>query len=336
MSANTRIEWADHTFNPWVGCTKVGPGCDHCYAEGWAKRAGSASGVVWGSERRRTSVSNWNQPLRWDAQAAKLYGFSECPGCGWRGATDVESSRLQVCEACGTRMVTARPRVFCASLADVFDNQVPPEWRADLFRLIANTPHLDWLLLTKRIGNARTMIAEAAATVEFGDDGIAPWTSSNPWPNVWVGATVVNQDEADRDIPKLLATPACVRFLSVEPMLGPISLDGWPIYGEDERRMIAWVICGGESGPHARPMHPDWARSLRNQCAAACVPFLFKQWGEWGPRHELQAAHPGISGKLWHAFDPDTSVCRIGKKDSGRLLDGMEHNGFPSEAEGAI
>lgn len=242
MAENSAIEWTDHTFNPWVGCTKVGPGCDHCYAEGWAKRGGKAAGVTWGGERRRTSDANWRQPLKWNAQAQR------------------EGRRY---------------RVFCASLADVFDNQVPEDWRRDLFELIRATPHLDWLLLTKRIGNAAAMIQAALSNMDIGYSApFAAW----PWPNVWLGATVVNQEEFDRDAPKLDATPAAVRFLSVEPMLGPIVDSGW-LWGTGGRNGIDWVICGGESGPGARPMHPGWARSLRDQCAAAGVPFFMKQMG---------------------------------------------------------
>lgn len=328
MAENSGIEWTDHTFNPWVGCTKVGPGCDGCYAEAWAKRAGAAAGVTWGGERRRTSAKNWQLPLKWNAQAAR------------------EGRRF---------------RVFCASLADVFDNQVPPAWRAELFALIQQTPHLDWLLLTKRIGNVQAMI-EAPGMQK---DGLPP--------NVWLGATVVNQAEADRDIPKLLAVPARVRFLSIEPMLGPIDLtriklhkggidlaaDAPPewrsvrevavvmnaLKGPKQLGMapLSWVICGGESGPAARPMHPDWARSLRNQCAAAGVPFLFKQWGEFFPDpDDDRGVRPiGITtaGELltnnaaFNAHMGDAELMfRVGKKSAGRLLDGRTHDEFPEVA----
>lgn len=230
MAENSGIEWTDHTFNPWVGCTKVSPACDHCYAEGWAKRTGQSA--LWAGERRRTSEANWRDPLRWNRKA----------------------------EAAGVRH-----RVFCASLADVADNKVPAEWRRDLFDLIAETPHLDWLLLTKRPQNIGKMVNYAARQRETLNPNYL-W----PWPNVWLGTTVENQEEADRRIPHLLAIPARVLFLSVEPMLGPVrpELDG-----------IHWVICGGESGPGARPMHPDWARQLRDQCRSAGVPFFMKQMG---------------------------------------------------------
>lgn len=295
MAENTTISWTHHTFNPWVGCTKVSPACEHCYAERWAKRAGKFAGVVWGGERRRTAPSNWAKPAKWNDQAAR------------------EGRRF---------------RVFCASLADVFDNQVPAEWRQDLLELIRSTPHLDWLLLTKRIGNAQAMIDAALANMDIGYSiPFAAW----PWPNVWLGATICNQEEADRDIPKLLAVPAGVRFLSIEPMLGPIELsnvthraDCVSQIGKPAMAGIDWVICGGESGPHARPMRAAWAQSLRDQCAAAGVPFHFKQWGEFlGENQDGDHAHDPV--ELNASDDP----VRVGKKAAGRLLDGVLHDAFP-------
>jgi len=297
MADNTEISWADATFNPWVGCTKVSPACDHCYAEGWAKRSGL---VEWGNHpRRRTSAANWRQPLKWNREA----------------------------EAAGVRK-----RVFCASLADVFDNQVPAEWRADLWRLIDETPNLDWLLLTKRPQNAAKMIeASRRAVLSAGvDSRHVMW----PWPNVWVGTTVENQEEADRRIPHLLAVPAAKRFLSCEPLLGPISLRWLPSdyksrqargesVGEyDVAKGLDWVIAGGESGPGARPAHPTWFRSLRDQCQTAGVAFHFKQWGEHAP---TDAATDG--------GDTREVMVRVGKKASGRLLDDREWNEFPAQVE---
>ena len=296
MSENTKIEWCDHTFNPWIGCAKVSPGCDHCYAE--SSTPSRVLGVNWGpgAPRRRTGKSNWNKPLAWNRNHDKFYA---------------EHGRRQ--------------RVFCASLADVFDNEVDPRWRRDLFDLVELTPNLDWLLLTKRIGNVVRMLPSH------------DWASR---PNVWLGATIVNQEEADRDIPKLLATPARVRFLSMEPLLGPVDLtridigghsEVYPMTGttdcedDDGNPMpdvpaLNWVIVGGESGPDGRPMHPAWARSLRDQCDAAGVPFLFKQWGEWLP----DTQNPAISGP-----SGETQAIRVGKKAAGRLLDGLQHDGFP-------
>jgi protein gp37 len=246
MSENSKIEWTDHTFNPWTGCTKISPGCDHCYAESWAKRSGH---VEWGGQRRRTTISYWQQPFKWN-DAAKAAG--------------------------------RRARVFCASLADVFDNTVSNHWRWDLFALIRNTPYLDWLLLTKRIGNARAMLNSAAAAALDHLPGTPSW-DFEPWPNVWLGATVVNQEEATRDVPKLVDIPARVRFLSCEPLLGEIDFAGrWinhvdPRVHENVLERIHWVIVGGESGGGARPMSIDWATLIREQCRALDVAFFMKQ-----------------------------------------------------------
>lgn len=347
MSANTKIEWADHTFNPWVGCTKVGLGCYNCYAESWAKRSGL---VQWGPGAARVRTKTWGDPVRWNKQE-----FVECAACAWRGdfrtfmVRDSLGFDHSMCPRCGgVDYVRTRARVFCASLADVFDNEVPDAWRVDLLRLIEKTPNLDWLLLTKRIGNVERLLDNAARLM----DEVMLW----PMKNVWLGITVVNQEEADRDIPKLLQVPAAKRFLSIEPMLGAIDLSQWlfdfaPCHNcpcpTPEKSMngyedccpdpemrpskIDWVIAGGESGPHARPAHPDWFRSLRDQCGAAGVPFLFKQWGEWAPqmrddvvvdshRWPIEPREP--SGGVWSY--------RIGKKNAGRILDGRTHDGFPS------
>ncbi|KVE11203.1 phage Gp37/Gp68 family protein [Burkholderia vietnamiensis] len=240
MSENTKIEWCDHTFNPWEGCQKVGPGCDHCYAETRNARFAGGTAVNWGpgAPRRRTSAANWRKPLQWNRDGT----FYAIHG--------------------------RRQRVFCASLSDVFDNAVDPAWRTDLFRLIADTPNLDWLLLTKRIGNVMSMVSEAAQ-YQFDLDCIERPRLHD---NVSIGATIVNREEMLRDAEKLLAVPARMRFWSVEPMLGDL--------GEIPTELMPdWVICGGESGANARPMHPDWARDLRDQCAAAGVPFFMKQMG---------------------------------------------------------
>ena len=320
MGDVTNIEWCDSTFNSWEGCQKVGPGCDHCYAETRNARFGGGRAPNWGPEapRRRTSAANWQKPIKWNREAAK---FAEKHG--------------------------RKQRVFCASLADVFDNAVNPQWRADLFDLIDATPNLDWLLLTKRIGNVTQMV-EAT-----GRDRLPE--------NVWLGATVVNQDEADRDVPKLLETLATVRFLSMEPLLGPVdlrnlrdghidALNGIEREGHIDARMIcavSWVIVGGESGPDARPMHPDWARSLREQCAISGTQFFMKQWGEWAPgecasklQTKTEDVADWVDGRWFHSditprmaqelhrdYEPD--VWRMGKRAAGRLLDGVEHNGFP-------
>jgi protein gp37 len=270
MAENSKIEWTDATFNCWLGCTKISPACDHCYAESWAKRAGNPE--LWQGERRRTTEANWRKPLKWNRDADKFFA---------------EHGRRQ--------------RVFCASLADVFDNAVPPQWRTDLFRLIHDTPELDWLLLTKRIGNVPTMLGV------LGDDAMPP--------NLWLGATVVNQEECDRDIQKLLAAPAAVRFLSMEPLLGPVNFR-WTSYaheasGETYReyferngsvseyealRKLDWVIVGGESGPHARRMDIEWVESIANQCREAGVPFFMKQGSQanWTEFKNFDEFHESI------------------------------------------
>lgn len=304
MSENSKIEWTDHTFNPWEGCQKVGPGCDHCYAETRNARFAGGTAINWGpgAPRRRTSASNWELPKRWNAQAEAFMNQHD-----------------------------RRQRVFCASLADVFDNAVDPQWRADLFALIAATPSLDWLLLTKRIGNVAPMLADLA----HGSDPDLPLLDMMPLPNVWLGATITSQAEADRDIPKLLALPARVRFLSMEPLLGQVDLTSVMVANGVMRNMapaiqlLDWVIVGGESGPGARPMHRDWALSLRDQCADAGVPFLFKQWGEWGPADG--PAFMAAGGKRSHLY-----VCmwgemaRVGKKAAGRILDGRTWDEAPA------
>lgn len=323
MSANTKIEWADHTFNPWEGCVKVGPGCDNCYAEARNARFGGGVAVNWGpaAPRRHTSAANWRQPIAWDNAHAEFHA------------------------AHGRRQ-----RVFCASLADVFDNAVPVAWRIELLYLIYRTPHLDWMLLTKRIGNALYMLEQAARNLVGGPP---TWWNAKAWPNVWIGATIVNQEEADRDIAKLLQVNAAVRFLSMEPLLGPVTFR-WASWVDHDKMTkahghvdhldgllgIDWIIAGGESGPNARPSHPDWYRTIRDQCTLAEVPFLFKQWGEWIPRDAWnpRAPKPQCAIRLDGSnVDDDTTpqdvgghrLEKIGKKAAGRELDGRTHDDFP-------
>jgi protein gp37 len=222
MGFNSKIEWTTHTFNPWIGCQKVSPGCDHCYAESLMDtRLGK---VKWGphGERVRTSPANWAKPFQW-AKAAAREGV--------------------------------RPRVFCASLADWLDNKVDAQWREDLAVVIEETPQLDWLLLTKRIENF---------------DRLSPWHDDNVPKNVWLGVTAEDQPSFDRRWPILANIRACVRFISYEPAIGPLSLrEAYPA--------PEWIICGGESGASARMMNPAWAYALKDECATAGVPFFMKQ-----------------------------------------------------------
>lgn len=223
MGENSAISWTDHTFNPWIGCTKVSPACDHCYAERDNKLRRWVPAWGTGVPRRRTKT--WAEPIKWDRKAA----------------------------ADGTR-----PRVFCASLADVFDNEVPQAWRDDLWCLILATPNLRWMLLTKRIGNAAKMLPQT-------------W----PWPHVGLMATLESQEVWDRDYYKLMATPAAWHGVSVEPMLGKIDIgDAKP----------DWIITGGESGPGFRITEIEWVRSMREQCALNRVAFHHKQWGGLKPK----------------------------------------------------
>lgn len=246
MAETTGIAWTDATFNPWWGCVKVSPGCDFCYAERDAHRYQPGK-TLWGvgSERRTFGDKHWNEPLRWARKLPDKLG--------------------------------RRPRVFCASMADVFDKDAPPDARERLWALIEATPELDWLLLTKRIGNVY---------------GMTRWFESPENPlgtlprNVWLGISVVNQIEADRDIPKLRDVPAAVRWLSCEPLLGPVDLErgGWTFLrslrspgGQLYPRAVDWVVVGGESGHRARPMEMWWCDDLLTDCRGNGVPFFFKQ-----------------------------------------------------------
>lgn len=274
MAENSKIEWTVlNAFNPWIGCTEVSPACANCYARELSKRRGWAQ---WGKlqPRYRTSLSNWKEPFKWN-RAAEKEG--------------------------------ERKRVFCASLADIFDSEVPHEWRHDLYDVIERTPSLDWLLLTKRIESAVLMLP-------------AEWLRKS-LPNVWMGTTVESPNYTWR-IDDLRELPAAVRFLSCEPLLadlGKVDLSG-----------IHWVIAGGESGHGARPMHPAWTQSLRDQSVAASVPFFFKQWGNWALRDANNGDIPFERCKIYTGEDADTvTLCPVGKKRAGRLLDGRTWDEMP-------
>jgi protein gp37 len=275
MGKNSHIEWTHHTFNPWWGCQKVSAACDHCYAEIWAKRMGHQ---LWGpdSPRRFFGDSHWREPLRWDEEA---------------------------------RASGVRERVFCASMADVFERRSDLNaQRCRLWELIDRTPNLDWLLLTKRPQN----IAR-----------IAPWGTN--WPaNVWVGTSVENQTLAEKRLPFLLKSPAAIRFLSCEPLLGPVDLRHW--FKRDGFHFIDWVIVGGESGGASRPMHPDWATSLLRQCQEFEVSFHFKQWGQWVP-----VQNQALIGARLVELDNERPVemLRMSKRLAGRILEGTTWNGVP-------
>lgn len=325
MAENSNIEWTDHTFNPWMGCTKVSPACHNCYAErDMDHRYGK---VKWGANGNRilTSAANWDKPVRWNRKAAEL-GY--------------------------------RPRVFCASLADVFEDWQGPitksgvylsktgrastgeanrmtlcDVRRDLFRLIDATPHLDWLLLTKRPENIERMWPCTRDTNGDGNCNVCVRASNAPCrhrKNVWLGTSIENQEWADKRLPHLIEAKqdglVNTIFVSAEPLRGEVDLE-YPeainppamcCFGFECGCMalptnpplihdIDWVITGGESGPGARPCNPDWFRSLRDQCLSSRTAFHFKQWGEF-----------------------DENLQRVGKKNAGRLLDGITHDGLPN------
>lgn len=240
MGENTKIEWCDHSWNFWTGCEPVSPACAHCYAASWAKRAGRVF-----AERRLTTESNRRLPMKWQCEAK---AFADQHG--------------------------RRQRVFVNSLADWADNQVPDEWRISLFEAIATAPDVDFLLLTKRIGNAARMLPVMDST----KPGYRPWNRKWPWPNVWIGATVANQEEANRDLPKLLRIAARVRFLSCEPQLGPIDLRE-AHFNRERLPRVDWVIVGGESGSKARPFVLGHAKDIVRQCREAGVAVFMKQAG---------------------------------------------------------
>ena len=225
--------------------------------------------------RRKLSEEYWNQPYKWNANTLK-------------------NGR--------------RARVFCASMADVFEwHRGLQPWRERLWRVIDDTPNLDWLLLTKR-----------PHLVER----LSPW--GRDWPhNVWLGATVENQKWAEKRLPKLTENPAVIRFLSCEPLLGPIDLEHWLSAGE-----IHWVIAGGESGPHARPSDPKWFLDLLAQCRRHDIPFHFKQWGEWAPIEGQET----LPRSLFNDDGFSTTLGRFGKKASGRSLSGKTWDGVPLSA----
>lgn len=277
----SKIEWTDSTWSPTVGCTKVSPGCDHCYAERITERFhGKGSFAVVKLHHDRLDA-----PLRW-----------------------------------------RKPRrVFVDSMSDLFHDAVPDEFIARVWAVMAATPQHTYQILTKRHGRMRSLLnsdqfrerAFLATNLDTGELHGSRW----PIPNCWLGVSVEDQKRADLRIPALIDTPAAVRFLSCEPLLGPTDLSGWfdtPLccgcgdnHGSGccsmcmrpEPSGIDWCIVGGESGPGARPMNPDWARSLRDQCQSAGVPFLFKQWGGATPK----SGGRELDGRTWDEFPAETT-----------------------------
>lgn len=286
MGKDTKIAWADNTWNPWQGCHKVSPGCANCYMFRDKKRYGQDPATV-----IRSKPATFNKPLHWKDQA----------------------------------------KVFVCSWSDFFIEDAD-EWRDDAWEIMRKTPHLTYLLLTKRPENIADRLP-------------VDW----PLPNVWLGVTAENQEQADKRIPILLSIPAVLRFVSVEPMVGPVELrPEWLLCLSEGQHMnivecghglLNWVIVGGESGPGARPCHPDWIRSLRDQCEKAGWAFMFKQWGEWVPefhpawtnKHEQSDVFVEIITVDGHEDYKGLYMAKVGTKKSGHLLDGVEHMEFPSK-----
>lgn len=336
----SKIEWTDRSdWNPIRGCTRVSEGCRNCYAEGIAAR-----------------FSGPGQPF---------HGFAErtAKGPRWTGKVQLVEDRLTL------PLRWKKPaRIFASSTSDIFHESLPDEAIDRIFAVMALATQHTFQVLTKRPERMREYLSDPARKALMSCDATAlagkklgPGAIITPYPlpNVWLGVSVEDQATADERIPHLLATPAARRFLSCEPLLGPVDLGR--VYATKDQHgtylheapilALDWVIAGGESGPNARPMHPDWARSLRDQCQAAGVPFFFKQWGEWVPvcgavdawdvgddpeqsRFKHRDWENGNWGDdyypAWHDETEDDTVFRIGKARAGRLLDGREWSEFPA------
>lgn len=289
MGDKTGIEWADSTWNPITGCDKVSPGCDHCYAETFAERwRGTPGHYFENGFDLQLRPDKLGLPLRW----------------------------------------TKPRKVFVNSMSDLFHDKVPDDYVAKVFAIMAVSNRHTFQLLTKRHGRMHSLLSREsfADTVETLADNMFERQIDWPLPNLWLGVSAEDQKRADLRIPALLDTPAAVRFVSAEPLLGPLDIARFAEHDDAKYDVppLSWVIVGGESGPGARPMHPEWARSLRDQCVAAGVPFLFKQWGEWSPEK-------GHRYSDFHQFDNDASsfVMRVGKKRAGRELDGRTWDQYP-------
>jgi protein gp37 len=348
MSDNSQIAWTDATWSPTRGCSPVSEGCDHCYAARQASRFSGPSQLYEGL-----------------AHDGKWTGVIRC-----------------VPEALSIPIRWRKPRrIFVNSMSDLFHPDVPNDFIAAVFGVMAACPQHTFQVLTKRPKRMREWFSleysyreecskmASEKNVDGFDRLMFEPYGAWPLPNVWLGVSVEDQATTDERIPELMATPAAVRFVSAEPLLGPTDLDklrtGWREPGNDTLRevyplaglmaipdcdwnagKIDWVIVGGESGPKARPMHPDWVRSIRNQCVAADVPFFFKQWGEWEVFYDRDNDDPdwmncpsnegsthrrylNLAGGWGFHGDRVVSVRRVGKKTAGHLLDGVEWRQWP-------
>ncbi len=332
MGDRSKIEWTEATWNPVVGCSVVSPGCTNCYAMKQAGRLLDGNPKV-------PHYAGTTQPSK--------------AGPVWSGKVELAPERTLL-----QPLSWKRPRmIFVNSMGDLFHEGVPDEWIDRVFAVMALCPEHTFQVLTKRakrmqayfagipeqpdMSEGRSALIEGSAQAIYsqmtGEDPSLWLAVHTPLPNVWLGVSAEDQQRADERIPYLLETPAAVRFVSAEPLLGPIDFfhirenTGHTFNALSKKEGIAfrgtgldWVIAGGESGPDARPMHPDWARSIRDQCQVAGVPFFFKQWGEWISAKCLPGHLP-----IGHIFDDGYQMIRIGKRLAGRLLDGREHNDMP-------
>jgi len=318
MADGTHIEWTEATWNPIVGCSLASPGCTNCYAMQFAGTRLAHTAKYDGLTREVNGNHVWTGKLAFDEKAL------------------LEPLRWK------------KPRmIFVNSMGDLFHEDCTDEMIDRVFAVMALCPQHTFQVLTKRSGRMREycisrfggwgemLLTDAIEALGgFENDAGGEW--GKPLPNVWLGVSVEDQQRADERIPDLLATPAAIRWISAEPLLGPVDLGqclpeferlGWSTYLDS----LDWVVAGGESGKGARPMHPDWARSLRDQCAAAGVPFFFKQWGEWYPAFANDLAVHASAVREEREIEGEV-IYRLGKKQSGRLLDGTEHNGMPGDA----
>jgi protein gp37 len=288
MADKSKIEWTDASWNPVTGCSRVSDGCKFCYAASLAPRLAAMG---------QAGYTN----LPWTAQNAARNVFTHP-------------------DKLGIPLRWKKPRlIFVNSMSDLFHEQVPFEFITRIFGVMKDAKQHTFQVLTKRPERMKEFVLWLRHGLDYQVD--------YPSPNVWLGVSVEDQRAADERIPLLLQTPAAVRFLSCEPLLGPVDLSNTFAMAKPFR--VHWVICGGESGPNARPMRPDWARALRDQCLAASVPFFFKQWGNWIPAGQKS----NMSGTLpkstkYHDFG-DSISAHVGKKNAGRFLDGRTWDEYP-------
>lgn len=304
----TKIEWATHTWNPVTGCTPISEGCKNCYAAKMAKRLAGRGGYPKDNPFKPGIIHE--DAMEWPLRLRKP------------------------------------ARIFVCSMGDLFHEAVPDEVIARIFSTMYGCPRHLFLILTKRPERMKKFIEACRSCGErhgwITHNGSLPKAAYNgtgivvgglewPLPNVWLGVTCENQAAADERIPMLLQIPAAVRFVSVEPMLGPVDL-GYTFtrayHAGGGQAAIDWVICGGETGPGARPMHPDWARSLRDQCLAAFVPFFLKSFGEWAASTEPLDVRNKKTGDF-ETLPVGAGFIRVGKKKTGDLLDGERWHQFP-------